>query len=463
MIDYVLEDYKWGPGIRGEQGGIVNWSFAQSTGHFFNFDRAFIEANVQELVREAFDVWEVATDIDFVEVVDNGSVALRLGWEYIDGPSGVVGITQYTGRTTIGPLYSINRAEICFDTAEAWSLDQQNSLGVNFYTTALHEIGHAIGLGHTEDINTLMFPFQNKEVLGLAVGDIKGAQLQYGVPSERAFSADNNKINLLSGNQKLDGLGGTDTAVVGVQQKSVTVSIVKDGTVIVVDRVGEGGTDTLSNIERLEFTDATLDMNAFSSLIQLSSDQLKSLVEMYVAYFNRAPDAEGLFYWADKLAEGQTMDQIAEYFFDQDETRAIYTDPSNTDAFVTAVYANVLGRTPDEGGFAFWKARLAEGDVTQGAFVLTIIEAAKNVAGSSDAAYLSDKTDLGIYYSAIKGLSDATDGRQVMTIFGDQETSNKLEAKAIVDDHYADASSDSHGEFLFKIVGVVDNPFIDFS
>ena len=64
--------------------------------------------------------------------------------------------------------------------------------------------------------------------------------------------------------------------------------------------------------------------------------------------------------------------------------------------------------------------------------------------------------------SHIKGLSDVADGRQVMAAFGDQETSNKLGAKATIDGHYTDASSSVNGEFLFKVVGVVDNPFVDF-
>ena len=52
------------------------------------------------------------------------------------------------------------------------------------------------------------------------------------------------------------------------------------------------------------------------------------------------------------------------------------------------------------------------GDVTHGVFVLKIIEAAKNNV-DSDATYLSDKTDRGIYYSSIKGLSDGTDGAKL--------------------------------------------------
>ena len=259
-----------------------------------------------------------------------------------------------------------------------------------------------------------------------------------------------------------DGSKGINTVKLGIATNNATVSISATGVVSITDRTGSGGTDTLTDIEVWQFNDRTFNALDFTGGLNLSNEQFKALAEMYVAYFNRAPDAEGLFFWADQLSESLNMKQIAERFFDQDETRAIYTDPSNTDAFVTAVYDNVLGRTPDEGGFAFWKARLAEGDVTQGAFVLTIINSAKNIAGSSDVAYLSDKTDLGIYYSAIKGLSDGTDGRQVMAAFGDQETSNKLGAKTAIDGHYADATTGAEGEFLFNVVGVVSNPFAEF-
>ncbi len=257
------------------------------------------------------------------------------------------------------------------------------------------------------------------------------------------------------GDDNLEGGSGQDTAKFLGNSNTFTIQISSDGSIIVTDRTGIQGSDTLIGIEELAFSDVTVNLENFSSLTQLSDAQFASLTEIYVAYFNRAADADGLYFWADKLAEGMDISTIATYFSQSDEAKALYPNTADTSAFVTAVYANVLGRTPDVDGFNFWVANLANGSMQPSTFVLSIIGGAQG----ADINYLSSKADLGIYFSAIKGMSDVVDAQNAMNIFGDQATSNITGARANIDGHYEEATAGTGGDFLFNLVGVVDDPF----
>ena len=272
-------------------------------------------------------------------------------------------------------------------------------------------------------------------------------------------TASDDIIALQAGNETIDGLAGQDTVVVDVARAGATLSLNTSGVVTLQDRNGTGGTDTLSNIEKIQFTDQTVDLDNFSSVTQLSEAQFLQLAEIYVAYFNRAADAEGLYFWADKLAEGLSLVEIAGHFFTSAETQALYPDTSDTDAFVTQVYANVLGRTPDAAGFEFWKGVVASGAVSPAAFVLEVISGAKNGTSASDVAYLAQKANLGVYFSAIRGMSDVADAVQVLNVFGDQATSDLAAARTAVDGHFADATASGGGAFLFDLVGIISDPF----
>lgn len=50
--------------------------------------------------------------------------------------------------------------QIEFDTSENWIFTQNpSSSGVNFLAVAIREVGHAIGLGHSNDPSSLMYPY----------------------------------------------------------------------------------------------------------------------------------------------------------------------------------------------------------------------------------------------------------------------------------------------------------------
>jgi hypothetical protein len=178
MSAYHTFGYKWGTAAFGASGGQVTWSFAATAGQFFQFDAAITEAAFQNLIREAFAAWEAVANIDFVEVADSAASNIRLGWDAIDGKLNTLGeaYTTWNGNNTA------IHGEIRFDTAETWSFSKDVHDASNFYALALHEIGHVLGLDHTDDIDTIMYPIIGHTV-ALSESEIAGAQSLYGGPA----------------------------------------------------------------------------------------------------------------------------------------------------------------------------------------------------------------------------------------------------------------------------------------
>jgi hypothetical protein len=272
-------------------------------------------------------------------------------------------------------------------------------------------------------------------------------------------TAGNDTILLSPGDEAIDGLTGTDTVTTDASSSQFTMILSNEDLVTLIDR-SDSSQDTLKNIEIVEFGDLTIDLRDFDNAHTLPDAQYTELAEMYAAYFNRAPDAIGLAFWADKYAEGLALKDIAELFFDQNETRALYSDLNNNEDFAEAVYANVLGRAPDQAGFNFWTDLLDAQTVSKGEFVLEVIKGAKSATGSKqDADYLAQKTDLGLYFSTIHGMSDVNDAINIMQVFGNQANSNQTLAKSAVENHYNEALAPESGDFLVILTGVVPDPF----
>ncbi|QEI05271.1 DUF4214 domain-containing protein [Pigmentiphaga aceris] len=89
------------------------------------------------------------------------------------------------------------------------------------------------------------------------------------------------------------------------------------------------------------------------------------ITRLYVGLFNRAPDAQGLQFWAQALADGASLGSLAGTIFTSPEAQTIYPATQTADQFVTAFYQTVFGRVPDTEGLRFWTGVLQEaGGVT---------------------------------------------------------------------------------------------------
>ena len=91
-----------------------------------------------------------------------------------------------------------------------------------------------------------------------------------------------------------------------------------------------------------------------------SGDTVAPLIRMYWAFFNRVPDTQGLMYWIRRVRSGSTLDEIAYVFSLSSEFRRRYGSLDDG-RYVDQVYKNILGKTPDPAGRAYWLRRLGSG------------------------------------------------------------------------------------------------------
>ncbi|HIE90540.1 MAG TPA: DUF4214 domain-containing protein [Methylophilaceae bacterium] len=467
----------------------------------------------------AFDAWSNIANIQFIEVVDNEFTVgdIRISYSEavgLDDPNIVAyAYTLYNdppaGDIWINPFHVMG--------GEEWSL------GTYSYNALLHEIGHAIGLGHPFDGDFILDPTLDTVILTVMsydvdpldpnsdlsfwpttpmtldilaiqyiyganynfnsgddiyffddsttyhetiwdgggndsivydgvfnvtidlnpsyssrigrdvqvldynlnpIGSIDNVWIAYDVVIENALGgAGNDELigndvanNLYGaeGNDVIDGGLGNDYLNGGNGVDIAIVSYLPSQYSFLGDELfGVEGSDTLEEIEYVGFGynigDAFAVNVNFSDLVDpdgageqssVASNLLDTISDLYIAYFGRAPDSDGLSYWFKEIYTGNlSFDQTAQSFSDQAEYEANYPDGSTNRDFIEDIYANMFNRTPDVGGWAYWEAELNNG-MPRDIFILAVINGAyAPTGGAQDSALLNNKHDVSMYYA----------------------------------------------------------------
>lgn len=180
---------KWGDPTMGT-GATITWSLmptgtscaAESAGCTITALADFMPVGWQTQLQNALDSWSSVANITFTQVPDDGAAFnaattsgdLRFGGHTFDGVYGVLAHCFYA------PVNGGSAAGDChFDTAEPWQFGFGGG-GIDFFQVAAHEIGHALGLAHTDVANSLMNPTYSELFVGPQADDIAGIQHIYG-------------------------------------------------------------------------------------------------------------------------------------------------------------------------------------------------------------------------------------------------------------------------------------------
>jgi len=166
---------------------------------------------------------------------------------------------------------------------------------------------------------------------------------------------------------------------------------------------------TVSDYQQYHFgNNYAVDINPFDLIdpdgighdVSPSTDLLQNISDLYVAYFNRAPDVDGLMYWFSEIYnEKLTLQSTAQSFTDSPEYKTTYPEGLSNHDFIERIYQNLFDREPDAGGWDWWENDLNNG-VPRDVFIYSIIQGAYAPSGSaSDKALLNNKHEVSLYYS----------------------------------------------------------------
>lgn len=428
-------------------------------------------------VREILNTLNQITGITFSEVANGTKADLHFANANITNANNA-GLTQWTFNYSYDPSQTIvsyvAQAYVYVDNAESGDRYASPIAGNYAYELLMHEIGHAMGLKHPfegsitlpesedntdytlmsyrqTDLHSAYGPDDIAALKWLYGGDGLGGNLGVGSQGKYLFATEkNDAVQAVAGNDVIDGQGGNDTVNFGSNRASYKINLgsaIGGGMTV----VGKEGTDALLNIERLHFTDMSVNLQVQAVASSISAIELMRLEELYVAFFNRVPDADGLQYWINDLKGGRSLMQIAESFYGAGiafSKLTGYTKDMTNEAFVNVIYKNVLGRVDgaDQEGLQYWTNALSSGVDNHGSLVLKILYSAHTFKGDPQYGWVADLLDNKVTVAhafAVKaGLNYNSDddsiakGMQIAALVTPTDTSAALSLIGISPDQY---------------------------
>uniref|UniRef100_A0A672IWB2 Collagenase 3 n=1 Tax=Salarias fasciatus TaxID=181472 RepID=A0A672IWB2_SALFA len=139
--------------------------------------------DVEKSFRLALKMWSDATPLKFIKVnqgpadiVFTFARGMHGDFFPFDGPGGVLAHAFQPGEGIGGDVH--------FDDDETWTAAKQ---GYNLFAVAAHELGHSLGLTHSQDPSSIMYPtyrHHSSTQYSLSADDEQGIQTLYGEYSE---------------------------------------------------------------------------------------------------------------------------------------------------------------------------------------------------------------------------------------------------------------------------------------
>ena len=175
-----------------------------------------------------------------------------------------------------------------------------------------------------------------------------------------------------AGNQIYVGNGGRDVLTIPEGRRGAALSLLSNGDVA-IDHAGQS--DAVRGVAAIRFIDGRM---AFDP-----ADPAAQVTRLYQAALGRLPDQGGLNFWIARIGSNVPLTALANGFLATPEFITRFGSGQTNTAFVTAIYQNVLGRAPDQGGLDFFVGSIDSKAASRADVLVAISESTENKTGTA--------------------------------------------------------------------------------
>lgn len=201
---------KWGDDQLGAASDEITWSLSLTGLKLSGFDIGLFIAAAQDV----FDAWASVANLAFRYIEGDADIDVTTAseTEVAQLAGSIVGLASYSfnpGDVTGNGVAEIIASTIYMDTDPSWSPSGERTI-LSYFGVLLHEVGHALGLGHVADPEQIMNTPISTNSLG--AGDIAGIRELYGA-RYGTDGADNLDLSALLSGQTIRLAAGDDILI----------------------------------------------------------------------------------------------------------------------------------------------------------------------------------------------------------------------------------------------------------